>query len=99
DRLGRGPEPAARVRAAGRVDGRRWNLRIDDAIDVMLPEDDPSAAWSRLAVLERGNGLLQREVKSVDLRLPDRLVLRVSGTPANETAPAKKPPRTAGKST
>ena len=28
-------------RAAVRVDDRRWNLRIDNAIDVLLPEENP----------------------------------------------------------
>jgi cell division protein FtsQ len=85
------PELAARVTAAIRVGGRRWNLRIDDVIDVLLPEESAETAWSRLAELERTNALLKRDVQTVDLRLPDRLVLRVNAPPARETAPAKKP--------
>jgi cell division protein FtsQ len=92
------PELAARVTAAVRVDDRRWNLRIDHAIDVLLPEDDTAAAWTRLAGLERTDGLLKRDIRTVDLRLPDRLVLRVSSPPPGEAAPAKKP-HPAGKST
>ena len=41
DMLAREPDLAARVTAAVRVDDRRWNLRIDNAIDVLLPEDGP----------------------------------------------------------
>ena len=74
-----------------RVGGRRWNLRVDDVIDVLLPEESAAAAWSRLAELERANALLKRDVQTVDLRLPDRLVLRVNGVPPREPAPAKKP--------
>ena len=85
------PELAARVTAAIRVGGRRWNLRIDDIIDVLLPEESAETAWSRLAELERANALLKRDVQTVDLRLPDRLVLRVNGAPPRETPPAKKP--------
>jgi cell division protein FtsQ len=85
------PELATRVTAAIRVGGRRWNLRIDDIIDVLLPEESAETAWSRLAELERTNALLKRDVQTVDLRLPDRLVLRVNGAPARETPPAKKP--------
>jgi cell division protein FtsQ len=92
------PELASRVTAAVRVDERRWNLRIDNAVDVMLPQENPAQAWSRLAQLERSNNLLKREVQAVDLRLPDRLVLRVHAAPAKDTAPSKKT-HAAGKST
>jgi cell division protein FtsQ len=85
------PELAARVTAAIRVGGRRWNLRIDDVIDILLPEESAETAWRRLAELERTNALLKRDVQTVDLRLPDRLLLRVNGAPARETPPAKKP--------
>ncbi len=98
DMLAHEPELAARVTAAVRVDDRRWNLRLDHAIDVLLPEEDPAAAWARLATLERANSVLKRDIQAVDLRLPDRVVLRVSGAPPGEAAPAKKA-RPPGKST
>lgn len=96
--LAREPELAARVTAAVRVDERRWNLRVDNAIDVLLPEEDAAAAWAHLAALERSDRLLQRNLRTVDMRLPDRLVLRVSGPPAGDSGPPKKPHQ-AGKST
>jgi cell division protein FtsQ len=98
DMLAREPDLAVRVTAAVRVDDRRWNLRIDNAIDVLLPETDPGEAWARLAQLERANNLLQHDIRTVDMRLPDRLVLRAASPPPAEAAPAKKthPP---GKST
>lgn len=91
-------EPALQrhVVAAVRVGGRRWNLRLDNGIDVELPEDDPAGAWHRLAALERSDGILQRNIVAVDLRLPDRLVVRM--VPAPPKPPAKKG-RQAGKST
>ena len=98
DMLGREPELAARVTAAVRVDDRRWNLRIDNAIDVLLPESNPAEAWVRLAAQERANNLLQRDIQTVDMRLPDRLVLRPASAPPAESPPAKKP-RASGKST
>jgi len=90
DMLTNQPELAPRVTAAVRVGGRRWNLRIDDAIDVMLPEENAESAWSRLAELERTSLLLKRDVQTVDLRLPDRLVLRVNTPSAPQAAPVKK---------
>jgi cell division protein FtsQ len=89
DMLAREPELAVRVTAAVRVDERRWNLRIDNAIDVLLPEADPGEAWARLAALDRANSLLQRDIQTVDMRLPDRLVLRATAPPG-QAMPAKK---------
>ena len=90
DMLASQPVLAARVGAAVRVGERRWNLRIDGAIDVLLPETNAAAAWAELARLEETSGLLKRDVRAVDMRLPDRLVVRVNTPPANEAAPAKK---------
>jgi len=76
------PDLASRVTAAIRVGDRRWNLRIDNTIDVLLPADEAVSAWSQLARLERSSAILKRDVLTIDLRLPDRLVLRVSPEPA-----------------
>jgi cell division protein FtsQ len=88
--LGSNPDLAARVTAAVRVGGRRWNLRIDNAIDVLLPADEMATAWSQLARLERSSAILKREVLTIDLRLPDRLVLRVSPEPPKEPTISKR---------
>lgn len=77
--LDREPELAARVKAATRIGNRRWNLlldRIEDGFEVRLPEVEPEAAWHRLAELERDRSLSGRAVAMIDLRVPDRLVLR-----------------------
>jgi cell division protein FtsQ len=88
--LGSDPDLAARVTAAVRVGDRRWNLRIDNAIDVLLPADEPASAWSQLARLERSSGILKRDVQTIDLRLPDRLVLRISPEPPKEPSISKR---------
>jgi cell division protein FtsQ len=90
------PDLAGRVIAAVLVGGRRWNLQIDNGIAVQLPEDDAEAAWARLAELEHSSRLLARDVQLIDMRLPDRLVVRVNPEPPKE--PAKKG-RLAAKST
>ena len=99
DLLASEPELATRVTAAVMVGDRRWNVRIDNAIDVMLPEDDISGAWSKLALLEKTSRILQRDVEAIDLRLPDRLVLRVNDAALPKDAPAGKKPHPQGKST
>ena len=92
------PELAARVTAAIRVGERRWNLRIDNAIDVLLPADEAANAWSQLARLERSNAILKRDLQSIDIRLPDRLVLRVSPE-VPKAAPIPKKGRPPAKNT
>lgn len=72
------PELEARVRAAVWVGDRRWNLRFDNGVDVKLPEADPTAAWLALARMEREQGILKRDLASIDLRLPDRMVVRLA---------------------
>lgn len=88
DMLGTEPDLAGHVAAAVRVGGRRWNLRLDNGIDIALPEQDAAAAWRRLAQLERSDSILERNIQMVDLRLPDRLVLRTMPEPPK--APPKK---------
>ena len=90
------PDIAKRVTAAIRVGGRRWNLKLDNGVDVRLPEINAGAAWMRLAELIRKDGLLERDVTVVDLRLPDRLILR---TVREVAPPPPKGARGAGRPT
>jgi len=83
--LSAAPDLAQRVKTAVRVGDRRWDLLFDNGIRVKLPEDlDPvygsDKAWSRLDRLEKQHRLLAREVSVIDMRIPDRLIMRV--TPA-----------------
>jgi len=78
------PEMLAHVAAAVRVGGRRWNLRLANGMTVLLPEQDVAAAWRVLADAARDKELLERDIVHIDLRLPDRLVLRVAPGAARE---------------
>lgn len=90
DMLGTEPDLASQVTAAIRVGDRRWNLRIDNAIEVLLPADAPANAWAQLARLERSSAILKRDVQTVDVRIPDRLVLRVNPEAIKEAPTPKK---------
>jgi cell division protein FtsQ len=92
--------PAIRdqMRAAILVSERRWNLRLKNGIDVKLPEADVPAALDRLVALDRDKKLLTRDIVSVDLRLPDRVTVRLSDAAAAAREEALKPkkPKKAG---
>jgi len=83
--LSRKPALFAQVQAVVLVGGRRWDIRLKNGIKVYLPEVETFAAWAQLAQLEAENRIFDRDVTAIDLRLPDRLVVRL--TPA---AAAKK---------
>lgn len=76
-----------RVQAMVRIHERRWNLRLHNGTDVLLPEGAEGAAIQRLAELQREARLLDRPLAAIDLRLPDRLVLR----PTRQAEPAEQP--------
>ena len=84
------PGLLARVVAAVRVGERRWNLQLRGGMNVMLPEGHEAVAIERLVVLQQDHALLDRPLEVVDMRLPDRLVLRPRAEPAADAA-AKKP--------
>jgi cell division protein FtsQ len=76
DALGAWPDIMGRMVAAVRVGERRWNLRMNNGADVLLPEGAEAAALARLAEMQKTYALLDRPLAVVDLRLPDRLVVR-----------------------
>ncbi len=61
------------VVAASRVGGRRWDVLLHSGLRLKLPEKDPEMALARLAELQREQGLLDRQVDVIDMRLEDRL--------------------------
>ncbi len=67
-----------RIRAGTLVAERRWTLKLDNGMDVRLPERDPMGALARLAALEQEHALLDKDVIAIDLRMPDRVVVRLT---------------------
>jgi cell division protein FtsQ len=85
------PVIGRRVRAAVWVGQRRWNLTLDNMVEVQLPEEDAASALKKLAELDAKQQLLSRDIRNVDLRLPDRLVLQPN-PPAEPPAAEKNLP-------
>lgn len=69
---------STRLRAAVRVADRRWNLVLDNGIEIRLPEDGAEEALAALDALSEEKGLMARDIVLVDLRLSDRVVVRLS---------------------
>jgi cell division protein FtsQ len=86
------PYPALRetVLAAVLVGERRWNLRLKNGIDVELPETDAASALERFVTLDRQKNLVTRDILVIDLRLPDRVTVRLSDAAAQARSDALK---------
>jgi cell division protein FtsQ len=88
--IDRYPAIRAVLRASILVAERRWNLRLGNGIDVRLPEANVEAALARLVALDRDKKLLSRDIDAVDMRLPDRVIVRLSDAAAQARADALK---------
>ncbi|NIX76430.1 cell division protein FtsQ/DivIB [Microvirga terricola] len=88
----------SRIRAGTLVSGRRWNLKMDNGMDVRLPELGAVDAVTRLVKLEQEQKILEKDVLAVDLRIADRVVVRLTEEAASARAEAlkKKPMRGKG---
>ena len=69
------PELKKRIRAHIRVADRRWDIRLDNGVTVLLPERNVNAALGRLQRLDDQKDLLARDIATVDLRLADRVTI------------------------
>lgn len=99
DLLANYPNIRNQTRAIILVGERRWNLRLTNGMDVRLPETGTEAALATLVKLDGGEQLLSRDITSIDLRLPDRVTVRLSEDAAKARADAlaaSKPKRKAG---
>jgi cell division protein FtsQ len=89
------PQVNSVTKAAIFVGERRWNLRLNEGLDVRLPEHGVGNALAALSALEKEDHLFSKDIVAVDLRLPDRLVVQLSddAAKAREEALKKKEPK------
>lgn len=78
------PAISDRASAFVRVADRRWDVVLRNGPKVLLPESNWKGALAKLDRLQTTKGILDRELVLVDLRLPDRLVLRLEEGAAAE---------------
>ena len=76
----------SQIRAGMLVSGRRWTLKMENGLDVLLPEEDAAGAVAKLARLEREQRILDKDVLAVDLRVADRVVVRLTEEAASARA-------------
>jgi cell division protein FtsQ len=85
--------------AAVLVAERRWNVMLKNGIDVRLPETGMERALDTLVKLERDNKILSRDIALIDLRLADRVTVRLSDEAAAarlDVLKAKNPKKKGG---
>lgn len=71
------PTLAGRVRSAERMGDRRWDIQFQGGLVLRLPDRGARKAWRRFAAMSAERDLLADDVMAVDLRFPDRVVLRM----------------------
>lgn len=74
-----------RIYALMRVGERRWDLRLHNNIEIRLPEENFESALSDLELLQAAQQTLDQPIKYIDLRDPERMVVKKR----DEPAPAK----------
>jgi cell division protein FtsQ len=97
--LDRYPQVRSVTKAVILVGERRWNLRLNEGVDVRLPENDVGNALATLTRLDQEDRLFSRDITAIDMRLPDRLTVRLSEDAAKareELFKDKKPKKKAG---
>jgi cell division protein FtsQ len=97
--LDRHPDLRDEVRASILVAERRWNLRLRNGMDVRLPEFDVDKAVEALLTIDRDKKLFARDITAVDMRLPDRVTVRLSDAAAKAREDALKDKKKKAKGT
>ncbi|PYE90155.1 cell division protein FtsQ/DivIB [Phyllobacterium leguminum] len=72
------PHLAGKARAYIRVADRRWDILLENGVRIMLPENDAEATLAAIDKLDQENGLLSRDILAVDMRLQDRVSVRLT---------------------
>lgn len=66
------------IEAFVRVGNRRWKLYLKTGIEIELPEQGIKTALAKLTSIQQDHDLLSRDIVLVDMRLPDRITVRLS---------------------
>lgn len=64
-----------RVKKSVFVGERRWDLLLDNGVRIKLPEEDVGFALRRLMKADEMQGLLAKDIRGIDLRQSDRIII------------------------
>ncbi len=81
------PDFITRIKVANYISKRRWNIILDDianGITIKLPEENFAAAWKKLLKLDAEKGILKRKLTIIDLRLEDKVTVKLKKTRAKQ---------------
>ncbi len=98
DELAHWPNIKSKVQAAVRVADRRWNLKLLNGLEIRLPEGDAARALKKVDQLDSRHKILSGGAVAVDLRLSDRVTIRLSDGSVSRrdsafAVPSRKPRR------
>jgi cell division protein FtsQ len=69
---------APRMRGVIRMSERRWDVILDTGQRILLPTNNPIAAFERVVALNQAQDLLKRNISVVDMRNPTRATIRLN---------------------
>lgn len=72
------PDLKTRTDSAMRIENRRWDLKLTSGAIVKLPEKDIGLALRTLAARQQSEGLLDKNLKMIDLRDSRRIVVQTA---------------------
>lgn len=64
------------AQSATRVSARRWDLKLKNGMMIKLPEEDLGLALRKLALAQEQDKMLDKDLKSIDLRDHSRMVVQ-----------------------
>ena len=75
---------SSRFRGLVRMGERRWDVVLDRNQRILLPETDAVQALERVIAMDQAVDMLERDLRAVDLRLPNRPTLRMTNGAVQE---------------
>ncbi len=81
--LGKHPIEGHQIKSIALVSDR-WDIKLANGITIMLDRQNPLVAWEKMAAFDRTNRLLERNLQTVDLRSPDRMILSLKKSTADK---------------
>lgn len=70
---------------------RRWTLTTQSGIEILFPVHDAPENADFLNTMHQDKGLLNRDIIRIDLRIPDRMVIKLRTQPKTQTPKPTKP--------